>query len=114
MDHAGGVELCGSAVVLQCLCVGARGQVCAEDDADESARYAAQLRHLPVPPGAPRQHMSEWGISCGECLCPASEGWLHELPCWQQPRHFMHGLLYILWRLSDKSRQTALKGPGPA
>ena len=50
--HAGGIELGSAAVVLQGLPVGARGQVRAEDDADQGARYAAQLRHLPVPPGA--------------------------------------------------------------
>ena len=29
----------GSAVVLQCLCVGARGQVCAKDDADDATGW---------------------------------------------------------------------------
>ncbi len=51
MDHAGRVELCGSSVVVQRLQMGPSGQVCAKDDAHQSARYAAQLRHLPVPPG---------------------------------------------------------------
>lgn len=38
------------------------GQVCAKNDAHQSARYAAQLCHFPVPPGIPCKRSVIWHL----------------------------------------------------